>query len=657
MSAFELEYNEAKRLTNAKQFNEAILIASKLSENDDEFCILGYFILLKIYCHWKEKQCYNLITDHFIEKLIFKVSSIKENITETKELNYVIDIVNNIVLEQYSNIKLLLFYENNKIITIELYNFSKVDDFVFGSSMIKEKHLNVLQKCGFIHIINLVGEHPPIKIDPILNSTIKYHYFPTRDRCATNTETMTNILEIMIKAEQAGEKTIVHCMGGIGRTNMVLACYLIKKTNMSPSEATTILNKQRKVIITPLQMFFIKDFYAIQNSPAGAHIKKIKNIGLIMLIGLPCSGKSTFSQKLLLTYKNIIHINQDELGREDCEEIFSSNAKSDCTIILDRCNLTQKERKEWLNCYKQLTQKKIVAICYNYDVNICIERAKNRHNHPTLSGGGDKLIRQLATKFEIPTEKEGFDQIMIVNDEESLKKLEKKFDIVNSSQNNEDFTKFPRTKHFINLGSATKDDKICDLAEQKDILQYDLIIEEKIDGANMGFRCEDGNIIAQNRTHVVCSKSHEQFKKLNMWINQHKDDLMSIFQRGHYIVFGEWLFFKHSIHYDKLPNHFILFDIYDIDKDEFLARSIVEDMIKDTKLCQIPIIYRGIATMQQLKQLVNSASSFYSGKVEGIYIRACVDDVVKYRCKIVRSDFVCGNTEWGSGKFTENKLV
>ena len=59
---------------------------------------------------------------------------------------------------------------------------------------------------------------------------------------------------------------------------------------------------------------------------------------------------------------------------------------------------------------------------------------------------------------------------------------------------------FPRTKHFHNLGGATRDDLLLDKKAIDGFLnQMDIYLEEKIDGANMGLSIQNYAIVAQNR--------------------------------------------------------------------------------------------------------------------------------------------------------------
>ncbi len=70
----------------------------------------------------------------------------------------------------------------------------------------------------------------------------------------------------------------------------------------------------------------------------------------------------------------------------------------------------------------------------------------------------------------------------------------------------DDFYKFPSTPHLALLGDIeVRDDKIMPEAERDKFLQNKIVVEEKIDGANLGISFDvEGNIRTQNGDHI-CS--------------------------------------------------------------------------------------------------------------------------------------------------------
>lgn len=525
-------YNYTKSLAIHKQYDSALMYANILADKKDCFA-MAHFIIAKL------KKYLNILSDEYVKEVISKLLVINEK-HSLFELNNLLKIINTSIVTSKEIIKTksLLSYDEkiNIFELIELpWNFSVIDENVLGSGIIKEKHFSVLRGLGITKIINLMEEDKPTKEYINLAKTfgITICYFPITDRQDTTIEMINNIFN---EFDTKG-KILVHCLGGIGRTNMILACHLIKTKNISPSEAITILSGGRKVNLTVSQMMLVKNYYSF-NSVKDESFKKVSLPNLIMLVGLPCSGKSTFSVEMQKYYSTITHINQDELGKKDCEDLFMNKMKGQNTIILDRCNLTKSDRKEWMTCVP--SSKKSICIFFNIDLSVCINRVKTRENHPTIKNvaGGIKIIEDLSKIIEKPETKEGFSEIIIVNDENDLKNLKNKFGFGFTEISTIDtIMKFPRTKHLKNLGGMTRDDLLFDPKDLSEFLKIDLLVEEKIDGANLGLFLMDGKIMAQNRSHFVNSAYHTQFKSLDKWIDSHSIELYNIFDQGTFILF------------------------------------------------------------------------------------------------------------------------
>jgi hypothetical protein len=156
----------------------------------------------------------------------------------------------------------------------------------------------------------------------------------------------------------------------------------------------------------------------------------------------------------------------------------------------------------------------------------------------------------------------------------------------------------------------------------------------------------------QNRSHYVTSQSATQWKGsvqsqilklipntgLDNWISQHP----GIFQilTPELVLFGEWLYAKHSIHYTDLPSYFMVFDIYNKKEDKFLSVAERDLLLKDTGIPVVRQLGQGNYTLEQLKALLNQTSQFYSGPIEGIYLRVDNDKFLSQRAKVVRADFL-----------------
>ena len=69
------------------------------------------------------------------------------------------------------------------------------------------------------------------------------------------------------------------------------------------------------------------------------------------------------------------------------------------------------------------------------------------------------------------------------------------------------FFRFPHTPHLVWLGQdAPRDDKVFSSAEAQALLASDVVVEEKLDGANLGFSLtSDGGLRAQNRGQYLAA--------------------------------------------------------------------------------------------------------------------------------------------------------
>lgn len=658
-----LELNEQTgfKILNYDSTNGKIHYVEFVSKND-----LGYVYI--------DFNIQNELLNKTIENLILtKFDYIQEFVSE---LN------NQIILFHSNPNKNILIWckslvEQNIYTLMELpINFSKVHNNLYGCGAISSKYIYPLHCLGINTIINLISEEKPKDeiIDGYKKFNINLVYDGFRDRTACTFETYLNIQETIVLKTNGSDKCLVHCKGGVGRTNMVLAGVLIRTSLLSPAEAIGMLKKSRKVIMVPEQIMMLKKYYGyITNLNMETNVLHLpQNLrGLIIMCGLPCSGKSTLSLEIFKKYcshNNIIHLNQDEIGKSACETMLSSNAKTADLIIIDRCNPISTDRTHWINMYKGLVDKKITIIFLNLGLDISLERLKTRENHLTLGETGENIIKNISKQITIPLKSEGWDNIIQINSIEELDKFKEQYELnlnpkPNPNLEMEKIIKFPRTKHIVNLGAMARDDLLMDKIDIETIIKGEIVVEEKIDGANLGLRLNPSTnqIIAQNRSHYVCSTSHPQFKKLDQWIESNKQDLLSILGGGNYIIYGEWLYSKHSINYTKLPDYFIMFDLYDANTKTFFSRNYVEKLLEKTKINLVPLIFKGKTTLDELKSLAQKTKSrFYDGIVEGVYIRSfdkTDPNKLKHRAKIVRADFISGDEHWTKGKQTLNNII
>jgi ATP-dependent RNA circularization protein (DNA/RNA ligase family) len=206
----------------------------------------------------------------------------------------------------------------------------------------------------------------------------------------------------------------------------------------------------------------------------------------------------------------------------------------------------------------------------------------------------------------------------------------------------DEFFRFPHTPHIAWLGeSEPRGDKVLSRTEANEFLIDDIIIEEKLDGANLGISFnEAGEIQLQNRGSYLTPPYTGQFLKLGQWIEVHVDALFDHLE-NHHILFGEWCAAKHSLSYESLPDWFMAFDVYDKTQQQFWSTSRRNHLADSIDISHIPSIQQGHLTLNDLKHIVMThPSHFRQGVMEGIIIRKETTDWITDRAKLVRPDFL-----------------
>ena len=124
----------------------------------------------------------------------------------------------------------------------------------------------------------------------------------------------------------------------------------------------------------------------------------------------------------------------------------------------------------------------------------------------------------------------------------------------------DNFFKFPSTPHLALLGDVDiRGDKVMSEPERDAFLGHKLVVEEKVDGANLGISFDsNGNIHAQNRGAYLTLPGLGQWKKLLEWLSP-KEDMLFDHLIDRYILFGEWCYAQHSVFYNRLPDWFLGF--------------------------------------------------------------------------------------------------
>ena len=228
--------------------------------------------------------------------------------------------------------------------------------------------------------------------------------------------------------------------------------------------------------------------------------------------------------------------------------------------------------------------------------------------------------------------------------------------------------KYPRTPHIEGSRLQPGDEDLSQRAFSE-IARRHIVIEEKIDGANTAVSFNDrGELLLQSRGHYLTGGYREQHYNLfKQWATVQRDLLWEALG-CRYVMYGEWLYAKHSIYYDALPHYFMEFDILDRETDRFLDTPSRRAITAQLPVCSAAVLAEGrIARMEDvLKHLGHSnyitdahiehlrAAAQREGQdpdricretdhrplMEGLYIKVEEGGAVVDRMKFVRNTFL-----------------
>ena len=253
----------------------------------------------------------------------------------------------------------------------------------------------------------------------------------------------------------------------------------------------------------------------------------------------------------------------------------------------------------------------------------------------------------------------------------------------------ETIRKYPRTRHILDSRLQPGDEDLA-AAGFEAIAGRHLVIEEKIDGANAAISFSpDGRLLLQSRGHYLTGGPRERhFALFKAWAHAIEPELRAVLG-SRYIVYGEWLYAKHTIFYDALPHYFLEFDVLDCETGAFLSTPERRGLLAGLPLASVPVLHEGeIVRAPALKALI--APSLYkspgwrenlaaaveagrhraayesrqadaSGLAEGLYIKVEENGSVAGRFKYVRHDFLTAvldsASHWQSRPILPNQLA
>ena len=138
---------------------------------------------------------------------------------------------------------------------------------------------------------------------------------------------------------------------------------------------------------------------------------------VLMLMGLPGSGKSTIADKLQeLEPWKYVRVNQDTLGdRHACLKLAEQVLSERKCPVIDRCHASFKNRKPFHQLAKSLDVSVDILIV-DAPFSICLERCQLRQDHPTVSlAEASRILGCVRKEWKLPGKNENARQTWTIS--------------------------------------------------------------------------------------------------------------------------------------------------------------------------------------------------------------------------------------------------
>lgn len=239
-----------------------------------------------------------------------------------------------------------------------------------------------------------------------------------------------------------------------------------------------------------------------------------------------------------------------------------------------------------------------------------------------------------------------------------------------------DLPKYPRTYHL----RGSKGVESHDAVAFQELQGKHLVVEEKVDGSCVAVGFDEGVSFIRHRGSVACGL---EFDMLKAFVAANEEALYLALE-DRYVMYGEWLFAKHTIFYDNLPHLFLEYDVYDRQTKHFLSTPARQKLLRGVSVCSVRILHSGTFTSQaDLTKLVSRSNYItshqidslremvgarfeqvlketdVSGLMEGLYIKIETEGEIVGRYKYIRKEFIemilASGSHWANRQIVQNK--
>jgi hypothetical protein len=202
---------------------------------------------------------------------------------------------------------------------------------------------------------------------------------------------------------------------------------------------------------------------------------------------------------------------------------------------------------------------------------------------------------------------------------------------------------YPRIAHLV-AGRGTGDDVDTDRASIDALLAGDVLVEEKLDGANVVVWPNGHQLDCALRSGPGAADRAGQLGPMRGWVAEHSDALRALLGDGA-ALYAEWLLLTHSVTYDRLPAYLVALDLWS-PGEGFAAVDDRNVRCVAAGIATPPALWRGRARSLAAIEALLGPSAYGNELAEGLVVRA-VDGRPPRLAKLLRGGFEhIGDDEW-----------
>jgi len=193
---------------------------------------------------------------------------------------------------------------------------------------------------------------------------------------------------------------------------------------------------------------------------------------------------------------------------------------------------------------------------------------------------------------------------------------------------------YPRVGHLV-PGRGSRDDVDLDSPSVAVLVGSEVVVEEKLDGANVSLWLEDGVVTCGLRSGPGAMDRAGQLGPLRAWVAQHDQALRQALAE-YQAIYAEWLLLSHSVGYDRLPSYLVVLDLWR--PEGFATPDERNRVCGPAGLAVPPEVWRGVPGSLAAIEALLGPSSFGSEPMEGLVVRAA-DGGLPRLAKLLRGGF------------------